>query len=120
MQQQPQEPVATILYRIETMERDVTQLKTQLSLYVPARENDLRTQAINDTVGRIETELIKVKDKLETMNARMAAQSQELQTKDAQQREDQNKLQIRVLWFIVSTVIGILCAVLIAYLTHFF
>ncbi len=116
--QQSQEPVSTLLYRIETMERDVTQLKAQLNLYVPASENAFRMQSINDTVGRIETELMKVKDRIEGINARMVAQDKDMQAKDAAQRESQSALQIRTLIFIVSTVVTILVAVLVAYLTH--
>jgi hypothetical protein len=118
VQQHQQEPVATLLYRVEVMEKDIGYLKSQLNLYEPTRENDLKLSRINDTVGRIETELSKVKDRLEGMNTRMVTQEKEYRDRDDAQRASQDKLQIRVLWGIVSTVIAILSAVLIGYLTH--
>jgi chromosome segregation ATPase len=117
-QPSPQEPIVTLLYQMKTMENDIAYLKSQLTLFEPARESDLKLSRINDTVGRIETELSKVKDRLEGMNTRMVTQEQDTQKRDAEQRESQDKLQIRVLWGIVSTVIAILSAVLIGYLTH--
>lgn len=117
--QQPQE-LSTLLYRVETVEREVVQLKSQLSLYEPARESELKLQSIKDTVGRIEAELGKVKDKLETMNAHMIAQETEAQKRDVATRETLSKLQIRVLWGVVSTVIIILTGVLVGYITHLF
>ncbi len=120
MQQQSQEPVSTLLYRVETMERELTQLKTQLNLYVPARENDLRMQSISDTVHRIETELGKVKDRLEAMNAQMITQGQDVQKRDAAQRESQSKLQIRVLWGAISIFIAIMVIVVAQFIIHLF
>lgn len=132
MQQQSPDPVATLLYRMEAMEKEIASiekdisgmekdfasLKSQLNLYEPARESDLKLQSIKDTTLRIETELGRVKEKIETMSTRMVAQDQDLQKRDAEQRERQDKLVIRVLWFTVSSVIAIFSAVLIAYLTH--
>jgi phage shock protein A len=117
MQQKP-EPISTLLYRVEAVEKDIGQLKSQLNMYEPIRENDLKLSRINDIVSRIESELQKVKERLETINARMIASDQESQKRDIEARDSQAKLQIRTLWYIVSTVITILTALLIGYLTH--
>ena len=100
MQQHPQEPITTLLYRVESVEKDVVQLKTQLNLYEPIRESDLKLSRINDIVVRIETDLKSVKEKVEDI------------------AEDQSRLQIRTLWYIVTTIVTILSALLIGYLTH--
>jgi hypothetical protein len=113
-----QEPVSTLLYRVETIEKDLVQVKSQLSLYEPVAYNDLKLQRINDTLARIETDMRKVKDELGAMNTRMTLQDKDLQVKDAAQRESQSALQIRTLIFIVSTVVTILVAVLVGYITH--
>ena len=118
MQQQSQEPVATLLYRIESMEKDITRLKAQFDLYVPARENDLQLRSVRETVERMERDVTKAREEIGIINTRLISQEKDLQTRDAAQRESQDKLQIRVLWGIVSTVVVILSGVLIAFLTH--
>jgi chromosome segregation ATPase len=120
MQQQQPDNLSGLLYRIESVERDIVGLRQQLSLYEPTRENEFKLQSIKDTTLRIETELNKVKEKIESINARMVMAERETQERDAKQRESLDKIQIRVLWGIVSTVIAILSAVLIGYVTHFF
>ena len=119
-QQQQPDNLSGLLYRIESVERDIVGLRQQLNLYEPTRENEFKLQSIKDTTLRIETELNKVKEKIESINARMVMAERETQERDAKQRESMDKIQIRVLWGIVSTVIAILSAVLIGYLTHFF
>jgi len=118
--QQPiqQEPVATLLYRIEIMEREFTQLKSQLSLYEPARESDLKLQRINDIVQRIEIEITRCKEKLETMSTTLTTQDNESKKRDSETKEDLSKLQIKVLWGIISTVIAVLIGILIGYANH--
>lgn len=117
MQREPSQEYTETLLKV--LERDVAQLSLRLSQFEPVRETDLKLQRINDIVGRIETELSKIKDKLEVMNAQAAVAERETMTRDATIRENQDKLQIRVLWGIVSIVITVLTAVLIGYLTHF-
>ncbi len=117
-QQQQPESLSNLLYRVEAMEKDITQLKTQLNLYEPATMSELKLQRINDTVGRIESELSKVKERLETMNTHMVTQETEAQKRDALQRESQDKLVIRVLWGALSIVITIVSLAIVAYYTH--
>lgn len=119
-QPSPQEPIVTLLYQMKTMENDIAYLKSQLNLFEPVRESDLKLQSITDTVKRIETELSKVKDRLEGMNTRMVTQEKETQERDARQREATDQLQIKVLWGIVATILSIGSAVLIGYVTHLF
>lgn len=118
--QQPQDQISGLLFRLDSVEKDIVSLRQQLSLYEPVRENDLKLQSIKDTTLRIELELGKVKEKIENMNVKMTNQEQESSRRDAAQREANDKLQIKVLWGIVSTILAIATAVLIGYITHFF
>jgi len=120
MQQQPQDQISGLLFRLDSVEKDIVSLRQQLSLYEPVRENDLKLQSIKDTTLRIESELGKVKERIESLNTKMVVQEQESARRDAAQREANDKLQIKVLWGIVSTVVAIGTAVLIGYITHFF
>jgi chromosome segregation ATPase len=120
MQQQPQNQISGLLFRLDSVEKDIVSLRQQLNLYEPVRENDLKLQIIKDTTLRIESELGKVKERIESLNAKMVAQEQESVKRDAEQREANDKLQIKVLLGVVSTVLAIGTAVLIGYITHFF
>jgi len=121
MQQPPSSPeITTLLYRMTAMEQDVTQLKAQLALYEPTRENDLKLQRINDTVQRIETELVRCKDKLETMSTTIAAQELSAIERDTQNKDSLNKIQIRVLWFVVSAIFLAVLSFIGVYLSHLF
>lgn len=126
MQQQSSQDIAALTHRITTVEfhvenaeKELEQLRSLLANYVPARENDLKLQSIQETVKRIESDVISAKNQLTELNAKLAAQEAEARQRDAQQRESQDKLQIRVLWGIVATIITIASGVLIGYLTHF-
>lgn len=119
MQQTPPSDQATLIYRIEALERMVQQLQTQLQQYVPAKENELQLRIIKDTVERIEREVSSAKAELTNLNTKISDSEVKSQERYASQRESQDKLQIRVLWGAVSTVIAILVGVIIAYLTHF-
>lgn len=101
MAQTPQD-LSTISYRLDSVERQVIQLHTQLQLYVPVRENDLQLQAIKSTVERIEDDV-------------KATKMQVGEMKDAQ-----DKLQIRVLLGLVTTIVTILSGILIAFVSHYF
>lgn len=117
MQQQPEN---TIAYRVDIIEREVAALKLQLERYVPVRENELQLKSIRDTVERIERDVQEAKRQIGDVNTKLVTQETESQRRDNAQRESQSALQIRVLWFIVSTVIVILTGVLVAYATHTF
>lgn len=116
----------SLLIRVNTVEQQVSQVQaqihqvqSQLSQYVPASVNDLQLQSIRSSVDRIERDVSDMKHQLTDMNVKLTTQENEAQKRDAEQRESQDKLQIRVLWFIVATVIAVLSGVLIAFLTHF-
>lgn len=114
-----EETPTALAIRLAVIEQQVHQLQTQLQMYVPVRENELQLQTIQGTVSRIELEIQDAKKQLTDLNERLLRQKDELLQKDTEQREKQDKLQIKALWFIVSTVIGILTALLVAYLSHF-
>lgn len=98
MQQQPD--IGTLEYRVKSIEVNVQQLQQELRSYVPTNVNDLQLQSIRSTVERIEND---VKD---------------LNTQLSNQIKQQDQLQIRILKYFVITVISILVALLISYLTH--
>lgn len=108
----PQPPIADITalaYRVASIEQRVARVEDELRTYVPVRENELQLKAVRDTTQRIETEVQDIKMSLADLTTRLA-----------DQREAQDKLQIRALWGIVSTVITVLVGILIAYVTHLF
>lgn len=107
----PSDNLVALLFRVSNLEQIVKDLHQQMREYVRTKENDLQLQNIEGTVGRIEREVIDAKKQIVDVNNKLI-------TQDATQRESQDKLQIRVLWGIVSAVGAILVAVLIAFLTH--
>jgi len=115
-----QQPEPTIAYRIDAIEREVAALRSQLERYVPVRENELHLQSIRSTVERIEREVQDAKKQAADLNTRLFAQQAESERRDTAQRESQAALQIKVLWGVVSLVIAVLSAVLIAFLTGLF
>lgn len=112
-QQQPDQ--ATLLYRIEALERLFHDLQTQLQQYVRSSENNLHLQAIRDTCERIERELGLAKQQL-------TKSSEEMANSFANLREEQNRLQIRTLAWIVGSIATfislVLVGILTAYITH--
>lgn len=117
MQQQPaQDPM--IIYRIESLERMVQQLQTQLQQYVPYKENELQLRSIKDTVERIEREIGIAKAQLTDVNNKLAENKLQEQERDSKQRQSQSDLQLRFFYY-VSTLIGaIIVALLVYYFTH--
>lgn len=106
----PQPPTADITaltYRVAAVEQRVQRIEDVLHTYVPARENELQLKSVNDTTQRIETEVQDIKASLTDLAEKIAGQ-----------RESQDKLQIRVLYAVISVIITILSGVLVAYLTH--
>lgn len=118
MQQQPTPDLTAIIYRLESVERDIKRVTDQLPSYVPARENDLKLQSVQDTVKRIEQDVGKAKDELVTLNTKLSQQELASQQRDTKQREEQAKLQIAVLKWAVGLVVSGLLLLLGAYFTH--
>lgn len=118
MQQQPPQDQATLVYRIETLERLFRELQQQLNQYVRSSENNLHLESIKSTVERIERELSAAKTELTNLNTKLIETETEAQKRYADQRESQDKLQIRVLWGAISVIITILSLVIVNFLTH--
>lgn len=95
MAQQPDQ--ATLIYRIESLERLFHDLQQQLQQYVRSSENNLHLQAIRDTCERIERELGLAKQELTKSNDEMVKGFASL-------RDEQSKLQVRTLVYIVTGV----------------
>ena len=105
----PQQDQPMLTYKLSLLEQDLARLREQLNLYVPARENDLQLQNIQETVSRIEYDLGETKKQIG-----------EIDNKLILQREALDKLQIKALWSIVSIVLSGLSAIFVGYITHFF
>ena len=119
MTQQPTpQDQATLIYRIEVLERLFHELQQQLQQYVRASENNLHLQAIKETVLRIELELQLAKNQLSDVNAKLTTNEIEAQKRDAEQRANQDKLQIWILVGIVSFFVAILLSIIAAYAAH--
>lgn len=110
-QNQPNSHVLALTYRVQAMEQEVRSIKAQINGVVTQRENELQLRPIRDTVERIEK-------KLADMEKASNEQREALEKRITEQGNSQDKLQIRVLWGIVSTGIVILTSVLVAFLTH--
>ena len=114
MAQQPQDQ-ATLIYRIESLERLFHDLQAQLQQYVRSSENNLHLQSIRETCERIERELGLAKQQL-------TKSSDEMVKELASLREEQSKLQIRTLVYIVTGVATFVSLALVgiigAYATH--
>lgn len=115
--QQPQD-ITTIQYRVEALETGVRELQQQLHSYVSTRENDLQLQNIRGTVERIERDVQDTKKQMMDLSTKISVQDTEAQRRDADQRKNQDALQIRMLWVIVSAVGTVLIGVLVTYLSQ--
>jgi TolA-binding protein len=115
MQQPAPQDQATMIYRIEALERLFHELQTQLQQYVRSSENNLHLQTIKETVMRIEAELGLAKKQLTESNDKMVEQFASL-------REEQNRMQIRSLVYIVGTIVTFISLALVgiisSYATH--
>lgn len=101
-----------MLYRITALEEQIKRLQEQLKFYVPARENELQLQNIQNSVTRIERDVI-------DMKAKQQALEKEARDREEQQQKEQASLQIKTLIGIVGFVITVIGGVITAYLTHF-
>lgn len=114
----PPTELNTLHYRMENLEHQVKNIQEQLRLYVTQRENELQLRTIQQSVERTEQEAARIRQQITDLATRIEQQEKEARARDEEQRQSQDKLQIRVLYGIVSVVITILVGVLIAYLTH--
>ncbi len=112
--------IPAFAFRIGALERDIADLRQQLHLYVPAKENELQLNNIQESVEHIEQDVQWLKKKLEELNNKLMDQELAAQHRDAVQRESQAALQIRVLWGTISVIMTIMTSVLVAYITHMF
>lgn len=105
----PQQDQSVLSYKLNQVEQEVERLREQLRLYVTTRENELQLRSIQDAVSRIERDIGETKKQVSEVDTKLIAQ-----------REVLDRLQIKVLWGVVSVVLSVLTALFIAYITHFF
>lgn len=106
--------------RLEILERTVLNLQKQLDQYVPVKENDLKLQIIKDTVEQIKKEVVDIRGQIKGVDDKLVLQNMDAQKRQAELRESQDKLQIRVLTYIIGTIVTVGGLILVGYATHFF
>jgi archaellum component FlaC len=104
-----QQDQAVFAYKLNQVEQEIERLREHFHLYVTTRENELQLRSIQDAVSRIERDMGETKRQVGDVDTKLVAQ-----------REVLDRLQIKVLWGIVSIVLSVLTALFIAYITHFF
>ena len=115
---QPQDQVALLQFRVDALERTVSGFNQQLNSYVRERENDLKLKILQDTANHIEDEVNGLKKDIRSQGEEVKMLKDELQKRDASQRESQDKLQIRVLVWAVGIFMSIVLLLLAAYFSH--
>lgn len=129
-----------IAFRVQVLESEVANIRSQLLQYVPARENELQLKNIQQSLDRIEHEVTTIKQqlierslitRLEQDLADLRQQLTEFGKKqvenakaaveqDAAQRARQDALQILAMRAVLGIFLSITVAVLIALITHRF
>jgi len=116
--ERPSELLSSLAFRMDLVEKDLGKLGDQLSAYVLARENDLKLQGIQDTVRRIEGNIAVSNQQIANVGEKLTALEIDQQRRDADARDSQNKLVIRVLLAIGTAIVTVVGGVLIALFTH--
>lgn len=109
----------TLTYRLDGIEKQINVLQSQLQHYVPVRENELQLRGIQDSVRDVKSDVAEIRKTINEMAQKMVEQENAARERDNAQRESQDKLQIRVLYGVVSIVVTILVGVAVFWLTHF-
>lgn len=99
-------------YRLTTIEEEIRGLKAQFNRYETTRENDLKLQGIRDSLRRIEDEVSEIRKQV-------VEQERTSKERDVAQQQNQSRLQIRVLYGILSIIGGIAVAVITALIIYF-
>ena len=109
---------STLSYRLDGIEKQIGVLQNQLQHYVPVRENELQLRSIQDSVRDVKSDVAEIRKTINEMAQKMIEQENAARERDNAQRESQDKLQIKVLWGIMSIIIAIVVGVVIYWLTH--
>ena len=120
MEERTSNPTPPLSSRLFVLEKDIGEIKKQLTLYVPLRENDVELKGMRDVVDRIEKEIAEARKQLSDLGTKIIDQDAEAQHLIAAQRESQAALQIKVLWGTISLIVGLLTSVFVGYIIHLF
>lgn len=110
--------LSTLTYRLAAVEHDIKAVRDQLNSYVPIRENELQLKIIQETVARIERDVIETKKQVSDLNTKLIAQELEARDRDNQQKQSQSNLQIKAMWAIIGIVITVVTGSLISYVSY--
>ncbi len=114
------EAISLLSYRVEALEKHINQLDTQIAGLVPQRENDLRIQSIKEIVSDVKSDVIMMKSQdLVAINKHIGDVERQIYTQGEEQRESMDKIQIRALTVITSSILTIVSALIINYFVHF-
>src|SRR5687768_7830620 len=94
---QPSTQMSVLSYRVDELAKNVAQLRENLHLYVPISENKLQLQSIQDTVARIERDVINVKNQIESIDDKIIEQDRASRERDIQEREKRNETNAKVM-----------------------
>jgi len=113
--------VALLSYRVDMVEKNLNQIAEKILGLVPQRENDLRVQSIKEIVGDMKTDLATIKQQdLVAINKHIGDVERQITTQGETQRESMDKLQIRALTVVASSVLMLVLTFIVNYFTHFF
>jgi len=116
----PTDSTAILTFRIDSIEKHLSQIESQMAGLVPQRENDLRIQSIKDIVGDVRTDVSTMKNTdLVAINRHISDVEKQISVQGESQRENLDKFQIRSLTIVASSVLTIVIAFIVNYFTHF-
>lgn len=114
------EQMSLISFRVEALEKNLASFNNNLSEYVKERENDLKLKLLQDAAQRVVDDVSSMKRDIAALEDYNRSLKEDVIKRDAEQRESQAQLQIRVLIGVVSVIITIMTGTLVGYITHFF
>jgi maltodextrin utilization protein YvdJ len=94
-------------FRIKLIEKEMQHLRSDLRQCVSTSVNELQLQSIRSTVERIESEVREAKSQVTSLNTQLSNQAKE-----------QDQIQIKVLTYVVVTILSLLGALIVAYFAH--
>lgn len=106
--------LSTVIYRLDGVEKQLVSVQGQLQLYVPARENELQLRSIQESVKDIKGDVGEIRKQMNEISQKIVDQDRAARERDNLAREDSDKSKIRMLWFAVSTVIGMFVMIAVA------
>lgn len=113
--------VTALSYRVGLVEKDVGEIKSQLSLKATERENDLRFQVFEDKFQSVSTDIREIKESIKDIVTRGEQQQKDTAGELKTISDSIAKIQIGALVAVVAfflTIVGTIVTVLITHTIH--